>query len=534
MNGRCYKHIYTKLSTKATSIKDAGGRKQLKSVGQTRVSTFRRWAGLGRTQKFLRLTAGLGSQVFLAVLESVGPCRSLSHPSSLALHLTWLAQKIFNIKDYGAEGDGKTDNTEAITTAILAASQQSSGGYVYVPAGDFLSGALNLTSNVYLYLDHNSILRVSDDPALYFCVPSTTTDTGPCDFPFLFLSKLQHSGILGYGMIDAGANSPPGHLVREYDSSTNMLLPLEWKLPRCTYFSCRPKLMVIKDSSFVSLANLTITNSPLWTITAVESEYIIIDSVTILGDRRWPNNDGIDLINSRHVLIRNTTISTGDDCIAIVSHDSSAIFNITVENCKLTSTSAAIKISAFEQNATGNIYDLNFRNIQITDTNRGVCIAPRWGSGTLSNMTFTNLTMETHYYSTAWWGTAEPIYVTALSMSETRSWKGQVKNIHFENISARSEQGAILVGNTSILQNITLRNIQLTIDQFSNLSHPAHDYKPSIEPQFTYAPIDVALKTLKFFLEPIEDSKSTPEIGLKPVRENVFRLKQTTTEMYRE
>jgi polygalacturonase len=73
----------------------------------------------------------------------------------------------------------------------------------------------------------------------------------------------------------------------------------------------------------------------LWTVTVVESENILFDSVTIFGDRRWPNNDVIDLINSRHVIIRNSNISTGDDCIAVVSHGPSAMFNITVEKIRI-------------------------------------------------------------------------------------------------------------------------------------------------------------------------------------------------------
>jgi hypothetical protein len=59
------------------------------------------------------------------------------------------------------------------------------------------------------------------------------------------------------------------------------------------------------------------------------------------------------------------------------------------------------------------------------------------------------------------------------------------------DIIARGEQGLIIVGNTSILQNIYLGNITLTIDRWSNQSaHPLHDYRPSQEPQMTCAPAD--------------------------------------------
>ncbi|CAF3085941.1 unnamed protein product, partial [Rotaria sp. Silwood2] len=106
---------------------------------------------------------------------------------------------------------------------------------------------------------------------------------------------------------------------------------------------CRPKLLIIRYSYSIVLTNITITNSSLWTVTVVESDNVLFDNVTIIDDRRWSNNDGIDLINSRNIIIRNSNISTGDDCIAIISHDSSSMYNITVENMDLESTSAAIK-----------------------------------------------------------------------------------------------------------------------------------------------------------------------------------------------
>lgn len=357
----------------------------------------------------------------------------------------------FNILEDGAVGDGSTDNTQAIRNTLARAANYSLPSIVLVPAGTFLTGSLQLPSNVTLRLARDAILRASDNPTLYSCVPSITSDTGPCDFPFLLIDRAHHVRIDGEGRVDAGANSPPGHLVLEYDQSSNMLKPTELNLTGCIYFSCRIKLMVVRYSDSVILTNVTLSNSPLWTVTVVESENILFDSVTIFGDRRWPNNDGIDLINSRHVIIRNSNISTGDDCIAVVSHGPSAMFNITVENMDLQSTSAAIKVSVFEANATGDMYDMVFRDLRITDSHRGVCLAPRWGSGTISNFTFERMTIETRFFGLNWWGTAEPLHITGVSMNANRTWSGTIKNITMRHIIARGEQGLIIVGNTSML-----------------------------------------------------------------------------------
>jgi polygalacturonase len=293
-----------------------------------------------------------------------------------------------------------------------------------------------------------------------------------------------------------------------------MLMPIEWNLPQCSGYNCRPKLLVVRYSSSIKLLNITITNSPLWTITISESDFILFDNVTIIGDRRWPNNDGIDLINSRHVIIRNSNISTGDDCIAIMAHNSSSIFNITIENMDLQSTSAGIKVSAFDANATGDMYDMIFRNIRITDTNRGLCLAPRWGSGIISNLLFEQMNIETRFFGLDWWGTGEPIYITGLSDSVDRTWTGIIKNITLRNIIAKGEEGFIIRGNTSLLENIHLENISLIIDRWSNVTeHPSHDYRPSQEPQMGWAKVDGIFATdiNGFYLENINITFAQPK-----------------------
>ncbi|CAF3365749.1 unnamed protein product [Rotaria socialis] len=397
----------------------------------------------------------------------------------------------FNIVSYGAKGDGVTDNTEAIRKTLLAAANYSLASTVLIPAGDFLTGSLEIPSNVTFYLARNAILRASDNESLYSPIPSMTSDTSPFDFPFLLVNNSHNVYFQGEGLINGGANSPPGHLVREYQPSSNMLMPKEWNLTGCTYFSCRPKLLLIRHSHSIEISEITIANSAFWTVTVVESENILFDKVTILGDRRWPNNDGIDLINTRHVIIRNSNISTGDDSIAIVSHGPSSMFNITVENMDLQSTSAAIKVSAFDEDASGNMYNMTFRDIRITDSNRGICVAPRWGSGIISDILFEQMNIETRYFGLSWWGTAEPIYVTGLSMSANRHWTGKLRNIQFRNIVAQGEQGFMIRGNTSLLENISFENVSLTISRWSNVTeHPLYDYRPSEEPQLIDALVD--------------------------------------------
>ena len=78
---------------------------------------------------------------------------------------------VFNVKQYGAAGDGQTLDTQAIQSAIDACQAQG-GGTVVVPAGAYVIGALALHSNVTLYVDAGATLLGSEDPADYPVIAS--------------------------------------------------------------------------------------------------------------------------------------------------------------------------------------------------------------------------------------------------------------------------------------------------------------------------------------------------------------------------
>src|SRR5450759_2669593 len=75
---------------------------------------------------------------------------------SLAFSLT--AKELFyNVLDFGAKGDGKTNNTKAINAAIAAAAKNG-GGTIFFPAGNFLSFTIRMKSKITLHLDQGAVL----------------------------------------------------------------------------------------------------------------------------------------------------------------------------------------------------------------------------------------------------------------------------------------------------------------------------------------------------------------------------------------
>eukprot|EP01120_Amphizonella_sp_Union-15-10_P013826 TRINITY_DN6515_c0_g1_i1.p1 TRINITY_DN6515_c0_g1~~TRINITY_DN6515_c0_g1_i1.p1 ORF type:complete len:480 (-),score=72.39 TRINITY_DN6515_c0_g1_i1:76-1515(-) len=407
----------------------------------------------------------------------------------------------YSIIDYGAKGDGRTLNTKAINLAIAQANANG-GGIVLVPTGSFLSGAFQVTGkNIYLQIEGEII--ASDDASDYYCLPSVTSDTGPCDYPFIALLNGTNVGILGSGSVNGGANSPPGHLVAQYLPESNYLVPKGWNLPNCSGYSCRPKLLVIRDCLQVTIHRVSLLNSPLWTVTIINSHYVSFDEVTVAGDRRWPNNDGIDPISGSFITIQNSNISTGDDGICLITHTHEDIHDVLVRNCTLASTSAALKVSSFESIATGRIYHVLFENCKISDTNRGLAVVPRWGSSRIEDIQFSNIELETRYFSELWWGNAEPIHITGMDASASNLWTGSISDIRFVNITGRSENGIIVVGQAqrSELSHITFDGLNILIDRFGNVSRPCHDWRPSRPPQIFAAPVNGVYISFSDFID---------------------------------
>jgi polygalacturonase len=169
-----------------------------------------------------------------------------------------------------------------------------------------------------------------------------------------------------------------------------------------------------------------------------------------------PNSDGIDLYDSRNVIIADCDIRAGDDAIAVISTS-----NLTVTNCNLSSRSSGIRVgyNAFNDDNSGNLL---FDNIRIYGSNRGIGIFQR-RKGNMQNMLFSNMIIDTRLYPGGWWGHGEPIHISALPGIGSKE-VGSIGNVRFENIIARGEQGIVVYGSKeSMLRDISFNNVQLTI-----------------------------------------------------------------------
>ena len=144
------------------------------------------------------------------------------------------------------------------------------------------------------------------------------------------------------------------------------------------------------------IAHLTFINSPFWTLHIPFSQYVDIHHINILSF--GPNNDGIDPDSSNNIVIRDSLIDTGDDCVAVKSgKDEDGLkvniptYNVDVYNM----TFLRGRGVAIGSETSGGIYNISFRNYSCVGTKRCVRIKSRKDRGSyVENIVYENAAME--------------------------------------------------------------------------------------------------------------------------------------------
>ena len=396
----------------------------------------------------------------------------------------------FNVTGYGAKGNGVTDDAKAIQRAIDACSA-SGGGSVIIPSGKtFMAGPLHLKSNVDLHLQPNSVLLANPDEAVY--TESAFRENRGEGMMWISGKDIQNISITGQGLIDGNGVAFMG---RELSDS--------YELKPVTDFDPRPHVLTLVNASNVKINGVTIANSAYWTVHLVGCYDVAISDISLLNNLKIRNGDGIDIDHSRKVRISNCFIESGDDCICLKNRREFEEYgpceDVVVTNCIMTSRSCAVKIGSENMDAIRRVL---FDNCIITKSNRGIGIQNR-DEGTVSDITFSNMTVDCRLFSDVWWGKSEPIYVTSYPRArgnhKDAGWRfpkgatqgacGEVSNIRFIDIYSTSENGIFLgCDEPGKIRNVTLDNIDLTLLKPAQYEGGVFDRRPCEGEGFIKAP----------------------------------------------
>jgi hypothetical protein len=308
--------------------------------------------------------------------------------------------ELFDVKRFGAVGDGQTPATAAIQKALDACGA-AGGGTVLVPAGRYLTGALFLRSHVHLQLAAGSALvasqRFEDFPLIDGRWEGIEQKTHSS---LLTGIDLQHVNVTGQGVLD-GQGMPwwtaadatrrlriQRGLAREAPSPPEA--PLRWP---------RPRVINLVRCQRTRLSGFTVRDSPAWNIHLLYCQDVAIDTVAITGLQAY-DCCGIIIDSCRRVSVANCAIAAGADCIGIKSGYNEdgrrvaiAAEDVTIANCNLTFANGSGLAVGSE--TAGGIRNVTMDNCVIANCKSGITIrSTRGRGGVVERITAVNLVLD--------------------------------------------------------------------------------------------------------------------------------------------
>jgi polygalacturonase len=360
----------------------------------------------------------------------------------------------YNIRHFGAVGDGTVNDAPAINKAIDACAK-AGGGTVFVPSGYYTCGSIHLKSNITLAIDKGAIVKAMPN-AMDPWEPNPN-DRGLMDPPYyhwhaslLWGENLENVKIYGPGTLDGTALTK---------SST---------VPEGT----GDKGIALKMCRGVEIRNLNIKKGGHYAIIATGCEDMLIDNVMIDTDR-----DGINICQSRNVTISGCHINAvryedgrragGDDAIKLGSDLSlgkaQPCENITVKDCYLASGCNALQ---FGTETVGSFKNIRFENITIGCAGKaGIGITSCDGS-IIDGISYKDIRMEKTFV---------PLFIKLSDVArvpEGTYKRGAIRNITFNNVTAvdcfsyfkNNQMPSVIWGKPGVpVENITFTNVSIIV-----------------------------------------------------------------------
>lgn len=229
--------------------------------------------------------------------------------------------KVFNVKDFGAKGNGEANDTKAIQAAADAA-YANGGGLVVIPAGNYMSGALFFKNGVDLEIQKDATLTSLLDTDFF---PQISTRFEGIEHyfrcAFLNFDNSRNVHVFGEGTINGR-----GQEWRNVKAKDN-----HWG---------RPRMLCFTNCPGGKIEGLHMVDHASWCLHVLYTDGFTIDGVNIKVNSYVPSSDGVDIDSSCNVEMRNVYTYVTDDCLSIKcgkNEDGRRVarpsMNILVENC---------------------------------------------------------------------------------------------------------------------------------------------------------------------------------------------------------
>jgi polygalacturonase len=280
--------------------------------------------------------------------------------------------RVYNIRDFGAKGDGVALDTAALQAAIDACARDG-GGTVLVPAGTFQIGTVELKSNLTLHLAAQATLLGSGDGKQYHAIDAIPlrgdSTLGDGNWALLYAVEAKNITIEGPGTIDG-----QGEQFYNWGKSTPP--------PSGIGGDKRPYHLLFHRCENLAVRDLRLVRCAFHSIRVIQSEHVRMEGLYI-HNRVNINNDGFHFISARHVAISNCTVLCQDDACALFG---SCQF-VTVTNCVFSTRWSVFRFGG------GVVKNIAVSNCLIYET-YGCPIKIGAGRSQLENLSFSNLIFQ--------------------------------------------------------------------------------------------------------------------------------------------
>lgn len=303
-----------------------------------------------------------------------------------------------NVKDFGAKGDGESDDTLFIQAAIMACPRDSR---VRIPKGVYRIASLFLKSHIRIELEEGAVLSAFTDRKRFPVFPGMveswdekgeynlgTWEGNPLPMFSGIITGVEAEDVIiyGRGMIEGNAS-------KEEDNW--------WYQPKVMRTAFRPRMIFLNRCSNITVQGITVRNSPSWNIHPYFSEHLRFIDLTVLNPADSPNTDGLDPESCRDVEIAGVYFSLGDDCIAVKSGKiymgakyKTPSEDIRIYQCCMRDGHGSITIGS---EMAGGVKNLTVKDCLFLHTDRGLRIKTRRGRGkdaVIDGIVFENIRMD--------------------------------------------------------------------------------------------------------------------------------------------